>query len=117
MEKLGFGWRKATKRYHYHEKNNHYSLCDSASYATTIYKKFIFLDESEMTPDMDICPTCYELRKEYVKGKIIKNFYNEKGQWDDSQVCPNCKTPVIFFNHKKTGEHLCTICNTMVSLA
>jgi len=112
-----FGWRKAITRYHYHEKNDTYALCNHASYFDITYKKLVFLIEAEIEPDMDICHTCYELRKQKVKDKIIKQYQERKGHWDSSKVCPECKTPVIFYNSGTKDEHHCTICDKMVVLA
>ena len=44
-----------------------------------------------------------------------KHSENQEGDWRNT-VCPNCKTPVIFFNKSRKKEHYCTVCKNDVTL-
>lgn len=44
-----------------------------------------------------------------------KHSENQEGDWRNT-VCPNCKTPVIFFNKSRKKEHYCTVCKNHVTL-
>jgi len=43
------------------------------------------------------------------------NKIDDKGDWRNT-VCPECKTPVIFFNKSRKKEHYCTVCKKLVTL-
>jgi len=114
LEGLEFGWKKSITRYHFFEKDCTYSICAQANSYKSELKSDEFLSEVEFTADMIICQECYSMRKDDIKHRIIQYHKESVGFWDDSAVCPKCKTPVMFFNHTKTHEHLCTVCDEMV---
>jgi len=118
LEGLKFGWKKAIRFWHYYDYNSSWSACNVASYADTPFKQLIFLTENEITLEMVICKRCYNFRKSQVKHEIKSKFQNNiREHWDDSKVCPNCKTKIIFYNSGTKDEHHCTVCDKMVVLA
>lgn len=114
MEGLKFGWKKAVKQYHYYNDGMTISLCSDAIYEESDFKELEFFSEIEITSDMNFCPSCYIMRQKQIRNQIVQHHKQGVGFWDDSCVCPKCKTPVMFFNHTKTHEHLCTVCDEMV---
>jgi len=91
-----------------------FSLCVQSSYKKTEFKEIVFLSDIEITPDMKICPQCLSLRKKDIGNKIISHHKKSVGFWDCSNVCPNCKDKVIFWNSGNKDEHHCTSCDQMV---
>jgi len=115
MEGLLFGWRKATTSYHYYpNESDLFSLCVLSSNKKTKFKEIVFLADTEITPDMILCPQCESLRKKDMRNKIIQYHKEAIGFWDDSNTCPNCKNKVIFWNSGNKDEHHCTSCDQMV---
>ena len=117
LEGLEYGWRKSIKQYHYHStKDDFISLCGVSSYARikSEFKEIQFLTDIEITPDMKVCPDCYSARQNQIREKIITVHKKSVGFWDNSCVCPECKTGIIFWNSSKSKEHPCTVCDKMV---
>lgn len=112
MDGLDFGWRKTVKQYHFFDEGSLSSLCCHIQRDTSEFKEF--LQERELTTNMNICQICYRRRTKRAVSKIKDHHKATVGGWDDTCVCPNCKAPVIFFNAKKTKEHFCTICKENV---
>lgn len=112
MEGLDHGWKKSVKRYHFFGKGSFSSACGMVSYSIHYRKKIEFLTEIELTGELKVCNACYRLRKDEAIQEI--KDAKVKGFWDNSKKCPECKTPVIFWNSNKDKAHTCTICEKVV---
>lgn len=117
MEGLTFGWKKSIEFFHYYPSNEATSLCQTAHYNLSRFKNHEFLSEKELEEELLLCRKCIRLRQSDMKKLIIAAKSESEGFWDDSSVCPKCKTPVIFYNSQKNNDHFCTICKNMVVLA
>jgi hypothetical protein len=105
-----FGWKKSVSQHHFFDENSTMALCGTAKYHTSKWREQEFLHEDELDRHMRVCPQCIPLRKRRAISHIKKYHKNVKGFWDDTRVCPNCKSPIIFWNGKNAQEHYCTVC-------
>lgn len=118
MEGLTHGWKKSVTDYHYFDNRSLTAICSpNVTYVNSVFKTNEFLTESELDIGMNVCNKCYSARQHQISGTIIQHHKESTGFWDNTHVCPECKTAVIFFNTSKSNEHLCTVCNEMVVLS